>query len=67
MTTIRQGKSNVNELYSPMPPETKITCETKKHLSFSEKLAISFVCHQEPHNLQPNQIYGNLVTNIPKY
>jgi hypothetical protein len=23
-----------------MPPETKIDCETKKHLSLSEKLAI---------------------------
>jgi hypothetical protein len=22
--------------------------------------------HQKPHSLQPNQIYGNLVTNIPK-
>jgi hypothetical protein len=21
---------------------------------------ISFVCHQKPHSLQPNQIYGNL-------
>jgi hypothetical protein len=27
---------------------------------------ISFVCHQKPHSLQPDQIYGNLVTNIPK-
>jgi hypothetical protein len=63
-----------------MPPETKIDCETKKHLSLGEKLShmqllqgircltvtISFVCHQKPHSLQPNQIYGNLVTNIPK-
>jgi hypothetical protein len=29
-------------------------------------VTISFVCHQKPHSLQPNQIYGNLVTNIPK-
>jgi hypothetical protein len=63
-----------------MPPVTKIDCETKNHLSHSEKLVIatvsinllsyifgiSFVCHQKPHSLQPNQIYGNLVTNIPK-
>jgi hypothetical protein len=63
-----------------MPPVTKIDCETKNHLSLSEKLVIlqllqlicclifgiSFVCHQKPHSLQPNQIYGNLVTNIPK-
>jgi hypothetical protein len=57
-----------------MPPETKIDCETKKHLSLGKKLShmqllqgirclsitISFVCHQKPHSLQPNQIYGNL-------
>jgi hypothetical protein len=60
-----------------MPPVTKIDCETKNHLLLSEKLVIcncllsyifgiSFVCHQKPHSLQPNQIYGNLVTNIPK-
>jgi hypothetical protein len=29
-------------------------------------VTICFVCHQKPHSLQPNQIYGNLVTNIPK-
>jgi hypothetical protein len=50
--------------------------ETKNHLSLREKLVIfatvtinllvCFVCHQKPHSLQPNQIYGNLVTNIPK-
>jgi hypothetical protein len=59
-----------------MPVETKIDCATKKDLSLSEKyshmqqllqgirclrVTISFVCH-----LQPNQIYGNLVTDIPK-
>jgi hypothetical protein len=62
-----------------MPPETKIDCETKKHLLLSEKyshimqllqrfrcLTVTISCHQKPHNLQPNQIYGNLVTNIPK-
>jgi hypothetical protein len=63
-----------------MPPETKIDCETKKHLSLSEKyshmqllqgircltVTISFVCHQKPHSLQPDQSFGNLVTNIPK-
>jgi hypothetical protein len=56
-----------------MPPVTKIDCETKNHLSLREKLVllpyifgISFVCHQKPHSLQPDQIYGNLVTNIPK-
>jgi hypothetical protein len=32
-----------------------------------DMVTISFVCHQKPHSLQPNQIYGNLVTNIPKY
>jgi hypothetical protein len=52
-----------------MPSVTKIDCETKNHLSLSEKLVIvtinllpyifgiSFVCHQKPHSLQPNQIY----------
>jgi hypothetical protein len=30
------------------------------------KVTISIVCHQKPRSLQPNQIYGNLVTNIPK-
>jgi hypothetical protein len=59
-----------------MPPVTKIDCETKihHHLSFatvtinllSYIFGISFVCHQKPHSLQPNQIYGNLVTNVPK-
>jgi hypothetical protein len=63
-----------------MPPVTKIDCETKNHQSLSEKLVIctvtinllsyifgiSLVCHQTPDSLQPNQIYGNLVTNIPK-
>jgi hypothetical protein len=57
-----------------MPPVTKIDCKTKNYLSLSEKLVIcncynllsyifgiSFVCHQKPHILQPNQIYGNLV------
>jgi hypothetical protein len=29
-------------------------------------VAISFVCHQKLHSLQPNQLYGNLLTNIPK-
>jgi hypothetical protein len=29
-------------------------------------VTISFVSYQKPHSLQPNQIYGNLVTNIPK-
>jgi hypothetical protein len=29
-------------------------------------VTISFVCHQKPHSLQLNQIYGNLVTNIRK-
>jgi hypothetical protein len=32
-----------------------------------DMVTISVVCHQKPHSLQPNQIYGNLVTNIPKY
>ncbi|CAH1372163.1 unnamed protein product [Tenebrio molitor] len=64
-----------------MPPVTKIDCETKNHLSLREKLpafvtvtinllpyifGISFVCHQKRHSLQPDQIYGNLVMNIPK-
>jgi hypothetical protein len=65
-----------------MPPETKIDCETKKHRHLARNRAIwhmqllqkirylsvtiSFVCRQIPHSLQPNQIYGNLVTNIPK-
>jgi hypothetical protein len=63
-----------------MSPVTKIDCETKNHLLLSKKLGIctvtinllsyifgiSFVCHQKPHSHQPNQIYGNLVTNIPK-
>jgi hypothetical protein len=61
-----------------MPPVTKIDCETKNHLSLRESFAtvtinlllyifgMSFVCHQKPHRLQPDQMYGNLVTNIPK-
>jgi hypothetical protein len=60
-----------------MPPATKTDSEMKKHLLVSEKLVtcncyisdlvtIFFICHQKPHSLQPNQIYGNLVTNITK-
>jgi hypothetical protein len=62
-----------------MPPETKIDCATKKTCTYHLKrnmqllqgilclrVTMSFVCHQKPHSLQPNQIYGNLVTNIPK-
>jgi hypothetical protein len=47
-----------------MPPVTKIDCEINL---LSYIFGISFVCHQKPHSLQPNQIYGNLVTNIPKF
>jgi hypothetical protein len=43
-----------------MPPETKTDCETKKHLSVSEKWAIcfdmvtiSFIGHQKSHSVQP--------------
>jgi hypothetical protein len=58
-----------------MPPEIKIDCATKKHLSLNEshmqllqgirclRVTISFVCHQKPHSVQPNQIYGNLHSN----
>jgi hypothetical protein len=65
-----------------MPPETKTDCETKKHhlaknwpfatvtrnsLPYIfDMITISFVCHQKPHSLQPNKIYGNLITNIRK-
>jgi hypothetical protein len=31
-----------------------------------DMVTITFACHQKPHSLQPNQNYGNLVTNIPK-
>jgi hypothetical protein len=29
-------------------------------------VTMSFVYHQKPRSLQSNQIYGNLVTNIPQ-
>jgi hypothetical protein len=46
-----------------MPPETKITINLLPYI-----FGISFVCHQKPHGrlCGPNQIYGNLVTQIPK-
>jgi hypothetical protein len=44
---------------------TKFSIVSNKLYIF-DMVTISFVCHQKPHSLQPNQIYGNLVTNIPK-
>jgi hypothetical protein len=51
-----------------MLPETQIDCETetKNHLSLSEKLVIC-KCYKEfvtRNHQKPNQMYGNLVTNI---
>jgi hypothetical protein len=58
-----------------MQPETKIDCATKNIHHLARNRAICN-CYKEfaalrlryllLHSLQPNQIYGNLVMNIPK-
>jgi hypothetical protein len=65
-----------------MLPETKIDCETetKNHLSLSEKLLshlqvlqgiccltfLRYLLFVTRNHQKPNQMYGNLVTNILK-